>query len=119
MQFFGYRKLAPDGKVDIQPDTSDADLKAAYDRGRHDEKLRHRRRPLVTLAVAAVALTGAAVVGLAMREGSFAEGGQVVDQQLSVAADQAEVASRDAAAATGEAVRDAAENLRSRSERAS
>jgi len=75
---------------------SAADLKAAYDRGRRDERARHRRSPLMALAVGSAALVGGAVLALAAMEGSFANGGAVVDQQVSKAAQQANQALRDA-----------------------
>ena len=75
---------------------SPAELKAAYDRGRRDERARHRRSPVMALAVGSAALVGGAVLALAALEGSFANGGAVVDQQVSKAAQQASQALHDA-----------------------
>jgi hypothetical protein len=117
MKFFGYRSRSDAVAAEHSHEhPTQGDIKEAYDRGRRDERSRHRRSPLLTLAVVAVALVGAILIGLAVREGSFSRAGQVADQQLGVAADQASVASRDAAAATGEAVRDAGDTLRNRND---
>ncbi len=115
MQFFGHRTAAPE-PVEVVRAAPPAELEAAYDRGRRDERehRRARRHPILGLAVAAVAIAGAGIIGLAAAEGSFAAGGQVLDAQLAVASGQARVASRDAATATTEAARDAGANLRQR-----
>ncbi|MDQ0464891.1 hypothetical protein QO010_002675 [Caulobacter ginsengisoli] len=73
-----------------------AEVRAAYDRGRRDERARHRRSPLLALTVGSAALVGGAVLALAALEGSFQNGGAVVDQQVSKAAQQAGEALRDA-----------------------
>lgn len=75
---------------------SAADIRAAYDRGRRDERARHRRSPVMALTVGAAALVGGAVLALAVLEGSFQNGGAVVDQQMSKAAQQASQAIQDA-----------------------
>lgn len=75
---------------------SDAELRAAYDRGRRDEAARRRRSPLMALAVGSAALVGGAVLALAALEGSFQNGGAVVDHQVSKAAQQAGQALHDA-----------------------
>lgn len=121
MQFFGHRPRPaveaghPDHIVVTQDDLhpTAADVEAAYRRGRKDGRASKRRSPLLTLAVAVVALVGAGVIALAAREGSFTRGGQVVDQKLAVAADQAVVSGRDAATAATEAARDAGQTLTS------
>jgi hypothetical protein len=80
---------------------SDAELRAAYDRGRRDERARHRRSPLMALTVGSAALVGGAVLALAALEGSFQNGGAVVDTQVSKAAQQAGEALHDAASGNG------------------
>jgi hypothetical protein len=125
MQFFGHRSrpaaeaVHPDHVIvthgEVHPTA--ADVEAAYKRGRKDGRASKRRSPLLTLAVAVVALAGAGVIALAAREGSFSRGGQVVDQKLAVAADQAVISSRDAATAAAEAARDAGHTLRNSADR--
>jgi hypothetical protein len=68
---------------------TDADLKAAYDRGRRDEKARHRRSPLLALGLLAAALIGGTSLGLAAYKGSFSEGGAMMDRGVSTAAREA------------------------------
>jgi hypothetical protein len=74
--------------------------------GRREEKKRHSH-PILTLMVVLIALAGAAMLAVAAKEGSFSRGGQVVDQNLAVAADQAKIKAADAAAQTGQAIQNA------------
>lgn len=76
---------------------TEADIRAAYDRGRRDERARHHRSPLMALTVGSAALVGGAVLALAALEGSFQNGGAVVDKQVSKAAEQAGQALHEAA----------------------
>jgi hypothetical protein len=61
------------------------DVRAAYERGRREERARHHRSPLVSLLVGATALVGGATLVLSALHGSFAGGGASVDQGLSAA----------------------------------
>ena len=102
MQFFGHRRPGAaepvmTGQMAGPPDHRDA-FAEGIRRGRVEERARHRGHPVLMLLVLLVAVAGAAVIALAAREGSFSQGGQVVDRQLSVAADKAATAGRDAAA---------------------
>ena len=85
----------------------DKDLRDAYDRGRADESVRHKRNWLMTILGALLALVGLVVLVLAALNGSFARGGAVIDRQLSIAADQAEPAARSAAGEVAEEIREA------------
>lgn len=80
-----------------EPVLTDKDLREAYERGRRDEAHHHRRNWLLTIVTALLAIAGLIVLVLAALNGSFARGGRVIDQQLSIAADRAEPALRDAA----------------------
>jgi len=99
MKFWTYRERKPDGEVEevrhVGP--TEAEVGAAYDKGRRDERSRHRSHPILTLVVAVIALVGGAMIYLAAREGSFAQGGQVMDKQLAQASQNAQVASQDVA----------------------
>lgn len=99
MRFWGYRDRKPVEDVEVvhHVGPSTADVEAAYDKGRRDERSRHRSHPILTLVVAVIALVGGTMIYLAAREGSFAQGGQVVDHQLSQATQNAQVASQDVA----------------------
>jgi hypothetical protein len=96
------------------PDALDkADLRTAYERGRQDERATRRRHPvLMTLTFIAAAI-GVVLLGLAAYNGSFSRAGGVVDQNLTVAADRAEPAVRDAASDAGQTLRDAGSSVKS------
>lgn len=125
MQFFRHRRRDPDGPP--APDAPEPALagrspgaREAFAAGRrlgHREARRRRRgrHPMLGLLVGVVAVAGAAMLALAAREGSFARGGQVVDQNLSAAAGQAQSAGADALARTGQAIRDAGASLERKS----
>lgn len=68
---------------------SDAELRAAYERGRKDERARHRRSPFLVLGLVAAALVGTASLGLAALNGSFREGGAAMDAGVATAAREA------------------------------
>lgn len=68
---------------------SDSELRAAYERGRKEERARHRRSPFLVLGLVAAALVGAASLGLAVVNGSFREGGAVMDAGVTTAAREA------------------------------
>jgi len=108
-------RVDPDGRVVVDDTTttcetvalSDKDLRDAYERGRKDETGRHKRNWLTAILTWLLALVGLVVLVLAALNGSFARGGAVLDQQLSIAADQAEPTIRNAASEAGEAIQDA------------
>ena len=87
-------------------DAERADLRQAYELGRRDAVKSRRRHPVLMTFLILAALVGAVVMALAAVNGSFSDAGNVVDQNLATAADQAEPVVRNAAAETGQAVRD-------------
>src|SRR4051812_3638860 len=107
MQFFRYRRRDPDviyapdavdpatAPREPAPETRHA-FAAGQRAGRREARTRRRGHPVLGLLLAVVALAGAAMLALAAREGSFARGGQVVDQNLQAAAGQAQNAGADA-----------------------
>lgn len=68
---------------------SDADLRAAYERGRSEERARHRRSPFLVMGLVAVALIGGTSLVLAAKEGSFRDGGALMDAGVTTAAREA------------------------------
>jgi hypothetical protein len=81
----------------LDPATFKAEMKHAYDRGRADERVRHRGSGLLAVIVVVVAAMGIALMALAAREGSFSGGGAVVDAAIAQLTGQA---SRSAVVAT-------------------
>ena len=84
------------------------DLREAYERGRRDARADRKRHPVLMTLTVMAAVVGVIVMALAAVNGSFGGAGQVVDQNLAVAADKAEPVVRDAASEANEAVRGAA-----------
>jgi hypothetical protein len=126
MQFFRHRRrvdadvpgtLGPD-TVAGPPDRRDA-FSAGLRVGRHEERARHRGHPMIGLIVALVAVAGAAMLALAIHEGSFTRGGQVVDQNLTAVAGQAQNAGAGALAKTGQAIQNAGSTLEQQASNAS
>ena len=65
-----------------------ADVRAAYERGRQDERASRRRHPVFMTLLFVAAICGVALLGLAAVNGSFRAGGSVADQNLSAAVSQ-------------------------------
>ncbi|WP_334161118.1 hypothetical protein [Phenylobacterium sp.] len=97
---------------DAQADDLKADLREAYERGRRDERSARKRHPVLMTFTFIAAAVGLALMALAAFNGSFTRAGGVVDQNLSVAANRAEPAVRDAAADAGQALRDAGQSAK-------
>ena len=116
MRFWKYRDRDPETVVDADGHVhhvgpSDADVRAAYDKGRRDERSRRKSHPFLALIVVAVAVVGAIMIFLAMREGSFSGAGQVADQQLAVAQAEAPGVIANASQKAGEVARDVGERV--------
>jgi hypothetical protein len=107
-----------------------ADERHAYEEGRRDQHRaevqadrrveRPRRRGgfgLVGLLVVLVAALGVVWITLAAREGSFAQGGAVVDEKLAEVTQPARVAATEAVDRTGQAVQNAGQALENQGER--
>lgn len=97
---------AGDPGVDVQ------DLRAAYDRGRRDERRGRKRHPILMSLTIAAALVGGVVLALAAKEGSFAGGGAAVDQGVTAAAERAQPVVREAADEAQAALRGAGDAAR-------
>ena len=82
------------------------ELREAYERGRRDARADRKRHPVMMALTVLAAIVGVVVLALAAVNGSFGGAGQVVDQNLSAAADKAEPVVRDVAGEAGEAVRE-------------
>lgn len=90
---------------------TDAELRAAYDRGRRDEKARHKRSPVLALGLVVAALVGGTSLVLAAVEGSFSEGGALMDRGVSTATREAVPTLRKGAAAVQDQLSSDAETV--------
>jgi hypothetical protein len=84
-----------------------ADVRAAYERGRADERASRRRHPILMTLTFVAAICGVALIGLAAANGSFSRGGTVADENLQAAVTRAEPQVRDAASQAGQSLHDA------------
>jgi hypothetical protein len=100
-----HRPHPADAQAGAAPALDTSDLKEAYRHGRHDERARRKRHPVLMTVLFLLALAGAAFIALAVINGSFRDAGQVADHNLSVAADRAEPAVRGAAGEAAESLR--------------
>lgn len=73
-----------------QSPPAEDELIKAYQRGRRDERARRRRSPLTMLVVSVTALMGAGILAVSAWQGSFTQGGALVDHQIAAAAHTAE-----------------------------
>jgi hypothetical protein len=94
----------------------EGELKEAYQRGRRDERARRRRSPLAMLAVSLTALAGAGILAVSAWQGSFMQGGAVVDRQIATAADTAEPKIQEAAQDARSALREAGQKAKTRAQ---
>jgi hypothetical protein len=79
----------------------------AYERGRQDERSRHKRNPLLTLLIAIAAIFGLVVIGLYIYNGgSFTETGRDLDAVTARGAQEAREAGAEVADEAGEGLQD-------------
>jgi hypothetical protein len=79
----------------------------AYERGRQDERSRHKSHPFLMLLLLIAALFGAAVLGLYIyKGGSFTRAGQTLDSVTARGAEQAREAGAEVADEAGEGLQD-------------
>jgi hypothetical protein len=103
---------------DKAPDALDkADLRAAYERGRNDERAARKRHPLLMTVTFLLALVGVVLLALAAVNGSFGRAGGVVDKQLNVAADRAAPMVDQAASNAGDSLRDAGRSAKAQADK--
>lgn len=117
-----YQKGRVDGREGVDErgliNEHDAAVRRAYDRGRRDERARHPRRrgsPVLTTVLLLAACAGAFVIYLGVSNGSFAGGGQTIDQNLSNAQQKAADAGRNVVHRAGDALENAGQTLKQRS----
>jgi len=96
-----------------------ADIREAYERGRKDERASRKRHPILMTFTFIAAAVGVVLMALAAYNGSFGRAGGVVDNNLAVAATQAEPVVRDAARDAGQSLREAGASITDRAAEAS
>jgi hypothetical protein len=117
-----YERGRRDGRDDVNGyglmTQHDSELRRAYDRGRRDERARRPARrgsPFVSAILFLAACAGAFVIYLGLSHGSFAGGGQSIDQGIAGARSRAEQASRNAAGRAGDELQNAGQRLKQQS----
>lgn len=78
----------------------------AYERGRADERSRHKRNPLLTFLIVLAAAVGIVVTFLAIQQGSFSGAGRVLDREAREVREVAGQAGAEVADEAGEAMQD-------------
>jgi flagellin-like protein len=109
------RRMAADGGVAPGAATvGKAELETAYAQGRERERATRRRggSPLLSLVVLLAVVVAAGFIYLAVRHGSFSNGGAVLDQEIDTAAHTVNAPIKNAAVTTGEALQRAGEKLK-------
>lgn len=95
-----------------EPRTGRDELADAYERGRRDEARRHRGSPFLSLLVLIIIVGAALLIYLAARDGSFASGGAVVDNNIAQATNTVQAPFRRAANRAGDALQNAGQQLK-------
>ncbi len=90
----------------LDPDVIRTDLRAAYDRGRSDERASRRHHPIFMAVLFLAAACGAALLVLAATNGSFSDGGRVADDHLAAARASVTPAVQDTARQADRSLRD-------------
>jgi hypothetical protein len=94
---------------------TEREVREAYRRGRLDEKAKRKRHPVSMSIGIALAAVGAIALAVAIvNGGSFTRGGQVMDQNIQSAAQQAQPVAQRAASDASQAVSHAGSDLRQR-----
>ena len=99
------------------PTPGRAELSAAYEKGRKDEMRKPRRRrgsPLFSFLILMVVASAAILFYLAAQNGSFANGGAVVDKHLAQASQTVQAPIKRAANQAGDALETAGQKLKQR-----
>jgi flagellin-like protein len=89
-----------------------AELDAAYERGRLRSRRRRGGSPLLTLVVLLAVVLAGAFIYLAIQNGSFSSGGAVVDQKIDQVQQTVDAPIKNAAINTGSALQRAGQRLK-------
>ncbi len=91
---------------------SQAELDAAYERGRLRSRRRRGVSPLVTLVVLLAVVIAGAFIYLAIQNGSFSSGGAVVDNKIDQVEQTVDAPIKNAAINTGSALQKVGQRLK-------
>jgi hypothetical protein len=91
---------------------SQAEIEAAYERGRARRRRPRGASPLLTLVVLLAVFVAGAFIYLAVQNGSFSSGGAVVDQKIDQVEQKVDAPIKNAAITTGGALQRAGERLK-------
>jgi flagellin-like protein len=89
-----------------------AELDAAYERGRARGRRPRGASPLLTLVVLLAVVVAGAFIYLAVQNGSFSSGGAVVDNQIDQVQKRVDAPIKNAAITTGDALQRAGQRLK-------
>jgi hypothetical protein len=102
-------------RVDTEPvarHASRAEVEAAYERGRARGRRARGASPLLTLVVLLAVFVAGAMIYLAVQNGSFSNGGAVVDRKIDQVQQSVDAPIKNAAITTGSALQRAGQRLK-------
>jgi flagellin-like protein len=91
---------------------SPAEIEAAYERGRARGRRPRGASPLLTLVVLLAVFVAGAMIYLAVQNGSFSNGGAVVDQKIDQVQKSVDAPIKNAAITTGDALQRAGQRMK-------
>jgi hypothetical protein len=91
---------------------SPAEIEAAYERGRARGRRPRGASPLLTLVVLLAVFLAGAMIYLAVQNGSFSNGGAVVDQKIDQVQKSVDAPIKNAAITTGDALQRAGQRMK-------
>jgi hypothetical protein len=103
---------APAAAAPVDRRPSKAELDAAYERGRARGRRPRGPSPLLTLVVLLAVFVAGAFIYLAVQNGSFSNGGAVVDNQIDQVQKSVDAPIKNAAINTGSALQRAGQRLK-------
>jgi hypothetical protein len=103
---------APGARAPVARHATQAELDAAYERGRARGRRPRRPSPLLTLVVLIAVFAAGAFIYLAVQNGSFSNGGAVVDRKIDQVQQTVDAPIKNAAITTGSALQKAGERLK-------
>ena len=88
------------------------DAKAAYERGRRDERASRKRHPFLMTGLVVLAAIGASMVTMAAVKGSFSQAGAMADNNIAAAAESTAPAVQNAVTGAADAAKEAGAEIK-------